>query len=392
MQSKLTQLTKTTLSRRRVLKATAASAAALAMPALIGRAAAAGDTIRILGLSTAQLTDWSGYEKETGLKVEFTPYAGADPGADRQEIIANSAGDRYDLFIMSGGLGTDLGPLGAFMPLTGKDVPSWSKVPDYVMKSPLARGSDGTQWGMPVVMNADSFAYVVDAIDGKEPLSWATLFENDKALGRVGLEDNMATTFNMAAMYLKVKGEIPITDPANMNPAEAKAVADFLIKRKKAGQFRAMWKTWEESIDLFTSGEVIVCNVWEPAARELQKRGKNVRYAYTKEGYFKWLQAAYVPSQVGKRGSYGLVAHALEGFLGGAYSSQIAILRGYATARPEAALDYAKANNLPAKDVESIEANIKKVKEKFSVPLVWYNGAPDHRKELEAEFDRFRSA
>jgi spermidine/putrescine-binding protein len=375
-----------------VLKAAAVTATALAMPALIGRAAAAGDTVRILGLTTAQLTDWSAYEKETGLKVEFTPYAGADPGADRQEIVANSAGDRYDLFIMSGGLGNDVGPLGAFMPLTGKDVPSWSKVPDYVMKSPLARGPDGTQWGMPVVMNADSFAYVVDAIEEKEPLSWGLLFENEKALGRVGLEDNMATTFNMAAMYLKVKGTVPIADPANMTPAEAKAVADFLIKRKRAGQFRAMWKTWEESIDLFARDEVIVCNVWEPAVRELQKRGKNVRYAYTREGYFKWLQAVYVPSQVGKRGSYEMVAHALEGFLGGAYAAQMAVLRGYATARPEIGLQYAKDHGLPASDVAAIEANIKKVSEKFAAPMMWYNGAPDHRKELESEFDRFRSA
>jgi putative spermidine/putrescine transport system substrate-binding protein len=245
---------------------------------------------------------------------------------------------------------------------------------------------------MPVVMNADSFGYVVDAIDDKEPLSWAVLFENDKALGRVGLENELATTFTMAAMYLKVKGEVPVADPADMTPEEAKAVADFLIKRKKAGQFRAMWKTWEESIDLFARDEVIVCNVWEPAVRELQKRGKNVRYAYTREGYFKWLQAAYIPSQVGKRGSYELVAHALEGFLGGAYAAQIAVLRGYATARAEAGLKYAKDKGLPADQVAAIEANIKKVREKFAVPLVWYNGAPGHREALESEWDRFVSA
>jgi putative spermidine/putrescine transport system substrate-binding protein len=392
MRTNYRKLTKYSPSRRRVLKTAVATAAALSMPALIGRAAAAGDTIRILGLTTAQLTDWSAYEKDTGLKVEFTPYAGADPGADRQEIVANSAGDRYDLFIMSGGLGNDVGPLGAFMPLTGKSIPSWSQVPDYILSSPLARGPDGTQWGMPVVMNADSFGYVVDAIDDKEPLSWAVLFENDKALGRVGLENELATTFTMAAMYLKVKGEVPVADPADMTPEEAKAVADFLIKRKKAGQFRAMWKTWEESIDLFARDEVIVCNVWEPAVRELQKRGKNVRYAYTREGYFKWLQAAYIPSQVGKRGSYELVAHALEGFLGGAYAAQIAVLRGYATARAEAGLKYAKDKGLPADQVAAIEANIKKVREKFAVPLVWYNGAPGHREALESEWDRFVSA
>lgn len=375
-----------------MLKTTAALAGVIAMPSVIGRAAALGDTVRILGLATAQLDDWSSFEKETGLKVDFTPYGGADPGADRQEIIANGAGDRYDLFIMSGSLGNDVGPLGFFMPLTGENIPSWSYVPDYVMKSPLARGPDGTQWGMPVVMNADSFGYLTDEIDEKEPLSWAVLFENKKAIGRAGLENNMATTFAMAAMYVKAKGETTINDPANMTPEEAKAVADFLIARKRAGQFRAMWTTWEESIDLFARGEVIVCNVWEPAVRELQRKGLKIRYAYTREGYFKWLQAAYVPSQVKKRGSYPLVAKALEGFLGGAYAARIAVLRGYATAYAEAGLKYAKENGLSAQDVAAIEANIRKVNEKFSAPLLWYNGAQTYRQAVEAEFDRFRSA
>ena len=379
-------------TRRRILKTSAALAGLIAAPAIIGRAAAQGDTVRILGLATAQLDDWSAFEKETGLKVDFTPYGGADPGADRQEIIANSAGDRYDLFIMGGGLGNDVGPLGLFIPLTGEDIPSWSSVPDYVMKSPLARGPDGTQWGMPVVMNADSFGYLVDEINEKEPLSWSVLFENDKALGRVGLENEWATTFTQAALYVKAKGETPINDPSNMSPEEAKAVADFLIARKRAGQFRAMWTTWEESIDLFARGEVIICNVWEPAVRELQRKGLKIRYAYTREGYFKWLQAAYVPSQVKKRGSYPMVAKALEGFLGGAYAARMAVLRGYATANAKSELQYAKENGLPTQDIEAIEANISKIQQKFSVPLVWANGAPSHRQALEAEFDRFRSA
>jgi putative spermidine/putrescine transport system substrate-binding protein len=378
-------------SRRQLLKSTAAIAATLAMPGIIGRAAAAGETIRILGLSTAQLNDWSGFEKETGLKVEFTAHSATDPGAERQEIVANAAGDSYDLFILSGSLGNDVGPVG-FLPLTGESVPSWSKVPEYVMRSPLAVGPDGTQWGMPVIMNADSFAYVVDEIDEEEPLSYSVLFENNKALGRVALENGWATTMAFAAMYVKAKGEVPIEDPANLRPEEARAVADFLIARKKAGQFRAMWSTWEESIDMFERGEVIVSNVWEPAARELKRKGMNVKYAYTKEGYFKWLQAAYVPLQVQQRGSYPLVAQALEGFLGGAYSAGMAVLRGYATARAEAGLDYARANGLSAEDVKAIESNIRKVNEKFAQPLVWYNGTPTYRSDVEAQFDRFRSA
>jgi putative spermidine/putrescine transport system substrate-binding protein len=362
------------------------------MPNIIRSARAEGDVVRIMGVATAQLEDWSPFEKETGLKVEYTAMAGSDPGVERQEIIANAAGDQFDLFIMSGQLGNDVGPLGHLLPLTGERIPSWSSVPDYVMRSPLVVGPDGTQWGMPVVMNADSFGYIVGEIDEQEPLSWGTLYESEKIKGRVGLENNMYTTFCQAALYVKSKGLAPIGDVANMTPTEAKAVADYLIERKRAGQFRALWTTWEESVDMFASGEVIVANCWEPAVRELRRRGLNIRYATTREGYLKWMQSAYVPSQVAKRGTYPLVARALEGFLGGAYAARIAVLRGYATGRSEAGLQFAKDNGYSADEIAAIETKIQQVKEKFAVPEFWVNGAPEHRQAIEAEFDRFRSA
>ncbi|MGE0006980.1 MAG: PotD/PotF family extracellular solute-binding protein [Parvibaculaceae bacterium] len=378
-------------SRRRVLKGTAGAAAVLAMPGLVRGAAAQENVVRIMGVSTAALDDWSDFEKETGLTVEFTSLS-SDPGVFRQEVVANAAGERFDILLMDGGIEDDLGVKGFFMPITGDGVPSWPSVPPEILKSPLALAPDGTQYGLPVVMNADGFGYVVDEIGEDEPLSWSLVFESDKTRGRVGLENTWLTTFPMAAMVVKAKGLMPIKDVSDMTPEEAKAVADYLIERKRAGQFRTLWSTWEESIDLFTRKEVIVANCWEPAVKELQRKGMNIRYASTREGYNKWVICAYVPSQVVDRGGQAVVARALEGFLGGAYAARIAVLRGYATARSEAGMQYAKDHGFSAEDIEAISGKIAQINERFKVPDFWQNATPTHVQAIEAEFDRFRSA
>jgi putative spermidine/putrescine transport system substrate-binding protein len=88
-----------------------------------------------------------------------------------------------------------------------------------------------------------------------------------------------------------------------MTGAEAKQVADFLIDRKRAGQFRTLHTAFEEQIQLLVNKEVDVINCWEPATREanLQLGPGTVVYAYTEEGYFKWGHGAYVASQALQR-------------------------------------------------------------------------------------------
>ena len=124
----------------------------------------------------------------------------------------------------------------------------------------------------------------------------------------------------------------------------------------------------------------------------MQKKGLNFQYAFTKEGYNKWLIGAYVPSQVKERGTEDLVYKALGGLLGGFYSARIATLRGYATGRPELGLEYAKSRNLPAEQITDIENNIAKINKKFRAPLFWQNTTPENLSVIEGEWERFRQA
>ena len=79
-----------------------------------------------------------------------------------------------------------------------------------------------------------------------------------------------------------------------MTPEEVKTVMDFLIEHKKNGQFRVIWSSFEQAVDLLTSQEVHVMDCWEPMVFVAASQGHNVNYAAPKEGYLLWSMAAYI--------------------------------------------------------------------------------------------------
>jgi spermidine/putrescine-binding protein len=378
--------------RRRFLKGSASAVAALAAaPTIITsrRGAADDNVVRILGVETVAIADWSDFEKDTGLKMEFTGID-SDPGLFMQEIVANEAGSDYDIFAFDGGLEDTLGPEGYFLPIDEDAMSRWASVADGVKRGPLSQGPDGVQYGVPLVFNADSVTYYPADISDEEPLSWGVLFESEETRGRVALEDTWLVTLPVAGSYLKYHGRAEIDDPANMTPEEAKTTVDYLIERKQAGQFRALWGTIEEVQDLLATREVIAASTWEPPYKELRRQGKDVRYAEMIECYVKWILNAYVPRQVEERNKLPQVYTAMDWLLGGNYGVQIALLRGYATGNPDLAIEYANINNLPTQQIAEVEANKSKVDRKFSKELFWQNSGPENVRAIEAEWERFK--
>lgn len=381
------------ISRRSLLKGGAALAGAAFAAPFLGRSAFASDkaeTVRVLGVSTCALPDWDAFEADTGMKMDFVGI-NSDPGLYVQEVVANEAGEDFDIFVFDGGIEDRLGASGHFQTIDPSQLALWNEVSADVKLSPLLLGAASEQYGVPIVFNADSFGYYPDKLGNNEDeLSWGTVFENEALLGKIAIEDTWLTTMPNAALYLIGKGAT-ISDPANMTPQEAKIVADFLIERKKAGQFRAFWHSYEESVDLLGNQEVLVEQCWEPVVKQLQRDGKNVRYANTKEGYSKWMIGGYLPSQA-KGERLERAYKALDWFLGGRYGAEIAVRQGYATANPRASLKYAADNDWSKEQVNAIEFNMQKVERKMSQTHYWQNSSPKHIDAIEAEWQRFKQA
>src|SRR5215469_8794237 len=96
-------------NRRTLLKAATAGAATIAAPMVlrgVSGIAAAAETVQIMGVETAAVDDWSEIEKDAGVTIEFTTVQD-DPGVFKQEIVANEAGEKIDIFFLDGGVQDD---------------------------------------------------------------------------------------------------------------------------------------------------------------------------------------------------------------------------------------------------------------------------------------------
>ena len=91
-----------------------------------------------------------------------------------------------------------------------------------------------------------------------------------------------------AAMVAEALGLMTFGDKGNMTRAEIDQITEILKEQKANGQFRAFWKTFDESVNLMTSGEVVLQSMWSPAVTAVQSKGMECIYAPLKEGYRGW--------------------------------------------------------------------------------------------------------
>ncbi|MEM6599365.1 MAG: extracellular solute-binding protein, partial [Cyanobacteria bacterium P01_C01_bin.69] len=138
----------------------------------------------------------------------------------------------------------------------------------------------------PFQYNADTLGYRPDLVD-KEITSWADLF--DPAFkGKTSILDIPSIGIMDAALVVEAAGLMTFGDKGNMTKEEIDQITDILIEQKQNGQFRAFWKTFDESVNLMSSGEVILQSMWSPAVTAVKSKGIECVYAPLKEGYRAW--------------------------------------------------------------------------------------------------------
>ena len=115
-----------------------------------------------------------------------------------------------------------------------------------------------------------------------------------------------------------------------------------------------------------------------------------VRYAYTKEGYFKWGHGAYVAKQVADRGNINDVYKVLNYFLGGEYRALQARDRGYAGPNMALGVEYAQKQGWAQDQIDALKATEAKLKRKFQKPFV-STTTPTNADAMEEDY-RLRSA
>lgn len=350
------------------------------------------NVVRVLGISNGPPNDWGEFEKDTGLKVEWTP-VGDDVGVFLHEMIANDAGDDFDVVTCLSGTYEMLIDQGMLLPIETDRLKHWAGI-SPVVRSATPFTADGRNvWSIPFQINADAFCYFwKDLGEPNAPteVSWKLLFNDQRTLGKVGLDIGLYS-IPYCAIYLKYNKLLDIKDIATMTRSECDSVANFLIERKKAGQFRSLYKSYDEQVQLLENREVLAMSCWEPAAREAQAKGLDVALAYTIEGYDKWSQNLMIPVQAKDRGAVDKAMTFIDWYMGGAYAAEKSALEGYLTPRADLGLAYAQEHRWPAEKIAAIQATVDKITTKFAKELYWDPGYTTSLEYYEMAAARFRN-
>ena len=198
-----------------------------------------------------------------------------------------------------------------------------------------------TQWItlIPTVYNADTLGIRPDLI--KRPIeSWKELL-NPEFKGKASILNIPSIGIMDAAMVVEASGQHTYKDKGNMTKAEIDLTMKVMTEAKKAGQFRAFWKDFNESVNLMASGEVVIQSMWSPAVTAVRSKGIACTYQPLKEGYRAWAAGFGLPRTVtGKKAdlAYEFINWFLDGWAGAFLNRQ-----GYYSA----VLDTAKSKMEP---------------------------------------------
>jgi putative spermidine/putrescine transport system substrate-binding protein len=150
----------------------------------------------------------------------------------------------------------------------------------------LAKGP--TEWltGIPTITNADTLGIRPDLI-GRPITSWSDLI-SPEFKGKAALNESPTTGVIDVAMAVEARGDVKYGNKGNMTRDEIDKTINLMIEIKKSGQFRSFWTTFDQSVNLMASGEVVIQSMISPAVTAVRTRGIPCVFQPLREGYRGW--------------------------------------------------------------------------------------------------------
>jgi putative spermidine/putrescine transport system substrate-binding protein len=270
--------------------------------------------VRTMGLGTTVLDPiLKEFEKETGIKGKGTVLAFGDMVP---QWINGGYENQWDTIEAQGAQVAPIWDAETLQPVPRSELQYWDQALSlFTEQGDPGQDADGHPFNqiytpesidsgsfdqmmiVPTVWNGDSIGYRTDLINEKLT-SYAALWD-PQFKGKVAL-------FNSS---LRAPMEVLLTESENGNYTLERTVGnpsradidyaiDFLIDKKKQGQFRLLWDDYGQAVELLASGEVSLMNAWEPIVREVVGQGKPAVYGRVQEGYNMWFHGIAVSSAV----------------------------------------------------------------------------------------------
>ena len=356
-------MSKIRYSRRSLLKTGAAAVAASAFPAPMIWAQEIKDiTLRQFGTGVSNLNEVATKVKEDlGFTLEMTAL-----DSDSVTQRAATQPDSFDIADIEYWICKKVWPTGNLQAMDTSKINNYDKIvgifrsgkltPESVIAQGTAPHSVGFTSGpggkdfvaeesgwmtlIPTIYNADTLGIRPDLI-GRPIDTWAELL-NPEFKGKASILDISSIGIMDMAMVCEAMGEISYADKGNMTKEEIDKTIGIFIEAKKAGQFRAFWKSFDESVNLMASGEVVIQSMWSPAITAVKSRGIPCVYQPLKEGYRSWgggIGLSANLSGMALDAAYEYINWYLSGWVGGFLMRQ-----GYYSAVPETSKEFMSAD------------------------------------------------
>ncbi|MEP0521379.1 MAG: PotD/PotF family extracellular solute-binding protein [Hyphomicrobiales bacterium] len=364
----MTKSTSTKLSRRSLLKGTAAVAGtAVGSGAITGFPTIWAQnikdvTLRQFGTGVSNLNDVATKVKEDlGFTLEMT-------ALDSDSVTQRAATQpkSFDIADIEYWICKKVWPTGNLQAMDTSKITNYDKIagifrsgkltPESVIAQGTAphsvgfvEGPGGTSFVdnesgwmtlIPTIYNADTLGIRPDLI-GRPIDTWAELL-NPEFKGKASILDISSIGIMDMAMVCEAMGEIQYADKGNMTKEEIDKTIGIFMEAKKNGQFRAFWKSFDESVNLMASGEVVIQSMWSPAITAVRSKGIPCVYQPLKEGYRSWgggLGLSANLSGLELDAAYEYINWYLSGWVGGYLMRQ-----GYYSAVPETSKEFMSAD------------------------------------------------
>ena len=355
----MTTIPKIRYSRRSMLKAGGAAVAAAALPAPMVWGQAIKDvTLRQFGTGVSNLNEVAEKVKEDlGFTLEMTAL-----DSDSVTQRAATQPDSFDIADIEYWICKKVWPTGNLQAMDTSKIENYDKIvgifrngkltPESVIAQGTAphsvgfvEGVDGKEFVdnesgwmtlIPTIYNADTLGIRPDLI-GRPISNWSELL-NPEFKGKASILDISSIGIMDMAMVVESMGEYTYPDKGNMTKEEIDLTLGIFTEAKKAGQFRAFWKSFSESVELMASGEVVIQSMWSPAITAVRSQGIPCVYQPLEEGYRSWgggIGLSKSLSGIELDAAYEYINWYLSGWVGGFLMRQ-----GYYSAVPETSKNF----------------------------------------------------
>jgi spermidine/putrescine-binding protein len=273
----------TMITRRQALAGAAAlGASAIASPL---PARAAGKELRMYTWEGYADAEWvKEFEAKHGCKVNAA-YAGSV-----DEMFAKmsaSKGADFDIVAVDTSSIPRYIDAGLLAPIDTAKIPnSANLMPDFQAVPVLQK--DGKTFGLPFAWGSLGLIYDTEHFKGKEPDSWATLW--DPALeGRLIALDDANNNIVTAALFLGLK------NPYQLSDDEFKQVKDKLIEQKKL--LLSYYAGFDDGVEIWKKNKIVAMfAMGEIQAKKMIDQGLPIKYIIPKENAVGWLDCMLLSS------------------------------------------------------------------------------------------------